>query len=61
MDKELSSFEKAIILFLATIMGIAILGILSSCRGTKTVYSYDNNWKPMPKSSSITGWNYTKK
>lgn len=60
-NNDLSSLEKTIILTLLTMLGMAILSGLFSCRGTKTVYEYKSGWNTMSKKSDVTGWSYMKK
>jgi hypothetical protein len=53
--------EKSILVFLITIIGLAMMASMTSCRGSKVVYEYKSDWNKMPKKSTTTGWVYQSK
>lgn len=54
MKKELNPAT----IFLITILALALLSSLTSCRGTKTVYKCNGKWSKMDKTSAMTGLTY---
>jgi hypothetical protein len=40
---------------------ILLLSVLTSCTTSKVVYEHGNAWKPMSKTSQLTGWAYQNK
>jgi hypothetical protein len=53
--------EKIILTFIMTILTLAMLSSMTSCRGSKMVYEYKSDWNKMPKKSTTTGWVYQSK
>lgn len=53
--------EKIMLTFIMTILALAMLSSMTSCRGSKVVYEYKSDWNKMPKKSTTTGWVYQSK
>ena len=59
-NKQLTATERTIAIAIATIVALALLASMTSCKSSY-VYRQGAGWKPSTKKSLITGWTYTNK
>jgi len=53
-ENKLSPLERIIAIAIATIIGLALLGSMTSCK-TSCVYKQNDTWKEATKKSLVTG------